>query len=273
MNAGKDELQRLEEEDNISASDLSTYLTHLDNAATLTPADFEVLHNSVLAGQVGLSLYQVATGDTDGAFETAFDTLVPLVAKHILTKAGAGAIGGPVGLLLSLVLSLGPMDTSGTRVAAFSENTGEINPTGQRTYPGGYGTQINGNGFADPMYRGWWLLTSEDFRDLPFWQPASFEVLIVSMRQDRLLFDLKKPRDRSHAAFSVVCLGRLSRQVLIEERDGALPGESGCGFVIAGRGVVVEAVIGALIEVHHVGLAVFIERSFVGRPTFVDALV
>ncbi len=154
LNAGKDELQRLEGEGHISSSDLSNYITHLDNAAALTPADFEVLHRSVLAGQAGISLYQVATGDADGAFETAFATLVPLAAKHVLIKAGAGAVGGPVGLLLSLVLSLGPLDTSGTRVASFSENAGEISPTGQRTNPGGYGTQINGNGFADPMYRG-----------------------------------------------------------------------------------------------------------------------
>lgn len=153
IEAGKENLRSEAENGDITSSDLSTGLTVLDSASELSPGEFAILRKTLFAGQVGVALYQAANGDTDQAFETAFDTLVPIAATKILAAMGAGSAAGPVGAALALILALAPLDTSDTRVAAFSENSGEIDSRGRRNYPGAHGTMVNGNGFADPMFR------------------------------------------------------------------------------------------------------------------------
>ena len=60
-------------------------------------------------------------------------------------------------------------------------------------------------------------------------------------------------------------------QVLLEETYRPFPGELGGVFIIAGRRIVVETVVGIGIDVGFVFLAMFFQRSFIGRPTFVNA--
>src|SRR5580692_1814876 len=62
-------------------------------------------------------------------------------------------------------------------------------------------------------------------------------------------------------------------QVLVQEIDGALPGQFGRVLVVARRGVVVEAVIHAGINVRGVGDVIGFQRCFVGRPSAGDAIV
>src|SRR5579883_1112538 len=65
----------------------------------------------------------------------------------------------------------------------------------------------------------------------------------------------------------------LAPQVFIEEVDGPLPRQLGGGFVVARRGVVVEAVIGALVDIRGVGDVVGFQRLFISRPAAGDPLV
>jgi hypothetical protein len=163
IEAQKAALEGLGEQPGVDSEAVSEAISVLDAAqGSLTPAEYarvsNYLSNVALGGQAAIAVQSALTGDYDEAYETTFDAAVPFVIKQILTKIAPGAAGGPAGVVgltaLSLLLAFTPLDTSETRVASFSENAGEISPTGQRTYPGGYGTQINGNGFADPMYRG-----------------------------------------------------------------------------------------------------------------------
>jgi hypothetical protein len=162
IEAQKAALEGLEGQSDVDSEAVSQAITVLDAAQeTLTPAEYarvsNYLSNVALGGQAVIALESALTGDYDEAYETAFDAAVPFAIKQILIRVAPSVAGGPVGIgvtALSLLLAFTPLDTSETRVASFSENAGEITPTGQRSYPGGYGTQINGNGFADPMYRG-----------------------------------------------------------------------------------------------------------------------
>src|SRR5262245_11784279 len=62
-------------------------------------------------------------------------------------------------------------------------------------------------------------------------------------------------------------------QILLEKRDGAVPGELGRGFVVARGGVVVEAVLGAGVGVDLVLHAGGLHGLLHGRVHGVDALV
>ena len=61
-----------------------------------------------------------------------------------------------------------------------------------------------------------------------------------------------------------------SGEVAPEPRDGALPGQRRRGLVVARRGVVVEAVVRARVDVRLVDGARGLQRSLVGRPGGVD---
>ncbi len=66
---------------------------------------------------------------------------------------------------------------------------------------------------------------------------------------------------------------RLTAQVLVEEVERTLPGKFGRCFVVAGRGVVVEAVIGALVHLARVDYVIGVERRFKRRPAAGDSRV
>src|SRR5262249_29394304 len=72
---------------------------------------------------------------------------------------------------------------------------------------------------------------------------------------------------RATAAFSG------SGEVRLEEGDGTIPGELGCGFLIARGRVVVEAVLGPRIHVHLVADAARLEGGLESRPHRIDPLV
>ena len=61
--------------------------------------------------------------------------------------------------------------------------------------------------------------------------------------------------------------------MLVEERDGPLLREAGGFLVVAWRGVVVEAVVGSVVDVDHEGLSVRLQRLLVGRVGGVDPLI
>lgn len=154
IDAQKAALQELEGQPGIDSEALSQAIIVFDVAqGTLTPAEFARLSNYVnnvaLGGQAAVALQSALNGDYDEVYETTFDAAVPFAIKPILTKiaprAAAGLAGGSIGIgvsALSLVLAFTPLDTSGTRVAAVFENSGEINERGQRIYPGSYGTRL-----------------------------------------------------------------------------------------------------------------------------------
>lgn len=114
LEAGRQNLEQERDNGNISASEYSQALSALGILEDASPADFAVLRRSFVAGQVGIALYQSATGDKEGAFETAFSTFAPIAAKQILTKLAGPAVGGPVGLGLAVVLLLASVPTDGT---------------------------------------------------------------------------------------------------------------------------------------------------------------
>src|SRR5215472_6201533 len=62
-------------------------------------------------------------------------------------------------------------------------------------------------------------------------------------------------------------------QILVEPVQGALPGFFGCGFVVTGSCVVVEAVIGAFVNVTLMGHLRLGQRGIEGRPSAGDARV
>ncbi len=114
LEAGRQNLERELDSGNISASEYSQALSALGILEDASPADFAVLRRSFVAGQAGIALYQAATGDKEGAFETAFSTFAPIAAKQVLTKLAGPAVGGPVGLGLAVVLLLASVPTNGT---------------------------------------------------------------------------------------------------------------------------------------------------------------
>ena len=59
----------------------------------------------------------------------------------------------------------------------------------------------------------------------------------------------------------------------VEPADGAIPGQIGHFLVIARGRIIVEAVIGAIIDMRFEGLAVGFQRGFVIGPARIDALV
>src|SRR5215471_5761340 len=84
--------------------------------------------------------------------------------------------------------------------------------------------------------------------------------------------DVEDGRNALMAPLPTLGLGK-SGQILLEPIERALPGELGGGFVVAGRGVVMEAVIGAHIDeafVRHLGLR---ELLVEGGPAGSDARV
>ncbi len=66
---------------------------------------------------------------------------------------------------------------------------------------------------------------------------------------------------------------RRRAQFLLEERDGAAPGQLRRRFVVAVAGVVIEGVIDVRIHVDREALAVGLERRLVGRDAGIDALI
>src|SRR5262245_39417869 len=64
-----------------------------------------------------------------------------------------------------------------------------------------------------------------------------------------------------------------SPERLVEEIDGALPGELGGGFAVTWRRVVVEAVLRVLVREDLVLLVVGLERRFEGRNPLVHAVI
>src|SRR5258708_28521042 len=61
--------------------------------------------------------------------------------------------------------------------------------------------------------------------------------------------------------------------VLVEVIHRALPGELGRGFVVTRRGVVMEAVVGSVVDERLVVALVGLESCLVGRPSGVDTRI
>ena len=68
-------------------------------------------------------------------------------------------------------------------------------------------------------------------------------------------------------------VARLLTQRLVEEFQGAVPGQCGRSFVIARRRVVVEAVIRSFVNIRRVRDVIRFKRGLVRGPSGVDAVV
>src|SRR5690606_32733818 len=106
---------------------------------------------------------------------------------------------------------------------------------------------------------------------------ASHRFLTVSARSPRAARvskrSLSQNPPRLSAPLPVAARPSPLAQMLLEERQRTLPGQLRRPFVIARGGVVVEAVVGARVEVSLVGLAVRLQSGLVGRPAGVHAAV
>src|SRR5258706_1571169 len=88
--------------------------------------------------------------------------------------------------------------------------------------------------------------------------------------------ETKRPAGRRHEAperVPTTCPALSGGHVLLEEGDRARPGKLGRSLVIAGRGVVMEAVVGVRIHVHLIFDAGGLECLFIIRPAGIDTLV
>src|SRR6266540_1003927 len=107
-------------------------------------------------------------------------------------------------------------------------------------------------------------------------RPACANTLVEIARTPRRARTVRFIRNLQLASGRILRVGRGRRiarlrlpQLLVQEVEGPLPGQIRGGFVIARAvGVIVERVLGTLVDVRRVGLACRLQCRLVGRPPF-----